>query len=245
MTALPGERVPPTDPPSIPKPVLLQQSWRDVVFVHWPVQPEAVARLFPRATRPDTLNGQTFVGVVAFTIPATRLAGLLNIGATYELNVRLYSVDEQGRQGVVFLSMDVNHPAMVVGARLLPQLPYMWSHLEPVRPAPARAGLRLHRRLPLPLHARVEVEVGDPLPEPTELDVFVTARWGLHTSTVLGTTWVPVTHPYWPLHRARLRHLDQSLLVSAGVPAIDEEPVGMLWSPGLEAEVGLPTRCQS
>jgi uncharacterized protein len=241
----PGEKVPPTSPPSLPKPILLQQSWRDVVFVHWPVKPASVIKLFPRGTQPDTFNGQTYVGVVGFTIPATRLGGLLNIGATYELNVRLYSVDAQGHQGVVFLSMDVNHPAMVLGARLLPQLPYMWSHLEPIRPAPAIAGLRVQRRLPSPLEARVELEVGTALRQPTDLDVFLTGRWGLHTTTILGTTWVPVTHRLWPLHRARLRHIDESLLVSTGVPAPDGDPVGTLWSPGLDAEVGWPRRANS
>src|SRR4029450_9612300 len=36
-----------------------------------------------------------------FAIPSTRLGGVLAIGSTYELNVRLYSIDSQRRQGVV------------------------------------------------------------------------------------------------------------------------------------------------
>jgi uncharacterized protein YqjF (DUF2071 family) len=244
-TPPPTENVPPTSPPPLPKPVLLRQSWRDVFFVHWPYEPEAVAGLFPPGTRPDTLDGRTYVGVVGFTVPSTVVGGSVNIGATYEVNVRLYSVDDQGRQGVVFLSMDVTRPDMVLGARSLPGLPYMWSYIEPIRTAPTVAGFAVQRRLPSRLSARVEVEVGEPLPEPTPLEVFVTARWGLHTRTFWGLTWVPIAHDFWPLHQAELRHADESLLTAAGVPAPSQGPVSVLWSPGLDAQIGRPVRVNS
>ena len=119
-----------------------------MVFAHWPVAPASVRGLFPDGTRPDTFDGQTYVGIVGFAIPSTRLGGVLAIGSTYELNVRLYSIDSQRRQGVVFLSMDVTRPDMVLVARALPRLPYLWSHVESVRPNTAVAGFRLRRHIP-------------------------------------------------------------------------------------------------
>jgi uncharacterized protein YqjF (DUF2071 family) len=236
----PGEKLPPTSAPTPPSPVLLQQSWRDVVFVHWSVDPEAVTELFPAGTRPDTLDGMTYVGIVGFAVPATVVGGTMNIGGTYEVNVRLYSIDDAGRQGVVFLSMDVTRPDMVVSARTLPRLPYMWSHIEPIRSVPTGAGYRVERRLPSRLVASVEVEVGEPLPDPAPLDVFVTARWGLHARQVVATTWIPVVHEFWTLHQGRLRHADEALLLAAGVPAPTEPAMSVLWSPGVDASIGRP-----
>jgi len=234
------EILPPRSPPPLPGPVWLTQTWRDMVFVHWPVAPASVLGLFPDRTWPATLGGVTYVGIVAFAIPSTRVA-VLEIGSTYELNVRLYSMDDQGRHGVVFLSMDVTRPDMVLVARVLLRLPYFWSHLEPTRPDPAVSGFRL-RRLPSRLSAAVEIEVDDSVSEPSPLEVFFTSRWGLHTRTVAGTTWVPIAHPPLPVHRARLRQGGSALLTAGGVRVLDEAPVSVLWSPGLDVQVGRPAR---
>ncbi len=238
----PGETVPRPSPPPLPGPVLVAQTWADMVFVHWPVAPPLVRGLFPDGTRPDTFDGQTYVGIVGFAIPSTRLGGVLAIGSTHEVNVRLYSVDSQGRQGVVFLSMDVTRPDMVLVARALPGLPYLWSHVEPVPPNPAVAGFRLRRRIPSRLAAQIEIDVELPADHPSALEVFLTARWGVHTRTALGTTWIPIAHPPFPLHHADLRHADHALLTAAGVPAPTEAPLGVLWSPGLDAQVGRPAQ---
>ena len=239
----PRETVPSDHPPYFAGPALLRQTWRDLLYVHWPVAPGSVARLFPRGTRPDMIDGQTYVGVVGLTMSSTRVAGALPIGCMHELNVRLYSTDDLGRRGVVFLSMDVSRPDMALAARLSLRLPYFWSRLEPIRTAPT-VGMHLRRRVP-PLVARVEIEVGEPLARPSALEVFLTARWGLHTRTTQGTAWVPITHPPFPLHRARLLHADRTLLAAAGVAAPDTPPVGVLWSPGVNARIGRPVSLRS
>ena len=69
-----------------------------------------------------------------------------------------------------------------------------------------------------------------------------TARRGLHTNTVLGTTWIPIAHQPFPLYRAKVRHADHSLLTAAGIPAPRQTPEGVLWSPGLDAQVGRPAQ---
>ena len=242
-TPRPGETVPPRNPPPLPGPVLLAQTWRDIVFIHWPVAPASVRALFPDGTRPDTFDSKTYVGIVGFSIPSTRVGGVLPIGSTHELNVRLYSVDDEGRQGVVFLSMDVTRADMVIAAHALLRLPYFWSHIESIRPHRAAAGFRIRRRTSSGLAAQVEIDIDAPVDHPSALDIFLTARWGLHTRTALGTTWVPIAHPPFPLHRARLRYADDVLLTAAGVPhPSGAAPVGVLWSPQLDAEVGRPMR---
>ena len=52
--------------PALARPRLMTQRWRDVAFLHWAVDPEAVARFFPPGVRPDVLDGRTYVGLVPF-----------------------------------------------------------------------------------------------------------------------------------------------------------------------------------
>ena len=82
-----------------------------MTFLHWPVPSRRVADLLPPRVRPDTLDGLTYVGLVALVMRRTTIArgpALAYVGAFQETNVRLYSIDRAGRRGVVFLSMDAS-----------------------------------------------------------------------------------------------------------------------------------------
>uniref|UniRef100_UPI0008348FB8 DUF2071 domain-containing protein n=1 Tax=Nocardiopsis listeri TaxID=53440 RepID=UPI0008348FB8 len=181
----------------------------------------------------DTLDGATYVGLVAFRVPDTLVLGGLPVGAFNEANVRLYSVDEHGRRGVVFLTMDADSALVVAAARSLSGLPYTWSDVS-LRSGPEgrRAGA-VRRRFPGTAAGSWSLRVGEPLIDPSRLEHFLTARWGLHTRHVGRTWWVRVSHRPWPLHRAELLHLDGDLLPAAGVAPPPEPPVSVLWSPGV------------
>ncbi|MFD8956501.1 DUF2071 domain-containing protein, partial [Streptomyces anulatus] len=57
------------DPPAAPMPPLLTQSWLDLAFLHWAVDPADVAPLLPRGTVPDTVDGAPqCVGLVAVRV---------------------------------------------------------------------------------------------------------------------------------------------------------------------------------
>jgi uncharacterized protein YqjF (DUF2071 family) len=84
------------------------------------------------------------------------------------------------------------------------------------------------------------VRVGAPIAEPTPLEHFVTARWGLHTRAYGRTLHLPNWHPRWPLHRAELLHLDDDLVAAAGLPAPVGPPASVLFSPGVPVRFGPP-----
>ena len=84
------------------------------------------------------------------------------------------------------------------------------------------------------------VEAGDPR-EPTLLDHFLTARWGLHVRRFGRTLYVPNEHPPWPLHTARVLALDDELVRSVGLADLAERPPDhVAFSPGVRARFGLP-----
>ncbi|NYH55429.1 hypothetical protein HNR06_005018 [Nocardiopsis arvandica] len=224
------------DPPPLPGPPLLRQSWRETVFAHWALPPEQVAPLLPEHTRPDVLDGLAYVGLVAFRVPATTAAGI-PVGGFGEVNVRLYSVDGYGRRGVVFLSMDADSAHNVLAARTLTGLPYMWSDVSLRSRGHVHAGA-VRRRLPRGgARGRWRFTVGERMDHPGPLERFVTARWGLHTRHAGRTLWIRVHHRPWPLYRAHSWTYQGDLLRAAGVHVGDREPVSLLWSPGVATGV--------
>ncbi|GAB2811874.1 YqjF family protein [Streptomyces daliensis] len=237
-----------TAPPSSPSAPLLTQSWLDLAFLHWAADPADVAPLLPEGTTPDVHEGVTYVGLVAFRMHRVgwfRLPGVPYLGSFPETNVRLYSVDEHGRRGVVFRSLDASRLIPVAVARALFRLPYLWSRMA-VRHDRDSGTLTYasSRRWPGPrgAHSRITVRVGARIEEPTELEHFLTARWGMHNAFLGRQLYLPNAHPTWPLHRAELIECDENLVTAAGLPAPAGEPVSVLYSPGVPVRFGLPAR---
>ena len=225
--------------------VVMAQQWREVTFLHWAVEPERVAHLFPAGTRPDVIDGATWVGLVPFRMvgaaPGTGPA-VPWLGTFLETNVRLYSVDQRGRRGVVFLSLDASRLAVVLGARVAYGLPYMWSRMHLARHGDVLT-CSTWRRWPGPRGAtsRVVVRVGEAVRHPSPTEAFLTWRWGLHQHWA-GRTWYnPNEHEPWVLHRAQVVELRDDLIAVAGLPGLVDRPPDLVhWSPGVSSRFGPP-----
>ena len=244
------------DPPDLPGRTLLTQSWLDLAFLHWPADPERVARLLPPGTRPDLLDGVTYVGLIAFRmhrIGWLGLPGLPYFGSFPETNVRLYSVDGHGRRAVVFRSLEASRLLPVLVARGAFRIRYQWAKMAVLRTASGGSGndadgdgdvldYTSRRRWPAPrgAYARISIRVGEPIAEPTPLEHFLTARWGLHNDWFGRTMFLPNVHPRWTLHRASLVRCDEDLIAAAGLPAPAGPPVSVLYSPGVPVRFGSP-----
>jgi len=232
----------PIQAPRLIGPALSEQQWLSVAFLHWRVDPGRVAELLPKGTVPDCFDGATYVGLVAFRMHAAGLGvgmPLPYLGTFPETNVRLYSLDERGNHGVVFRSLEATRLATVLAARTLYRVPYTWASMR-VHQRGAHWRYRSHRRWPAP-HASsdLSIRVSEPV-EPTALEVFLTARWGLHSRMGGRTLFTPNVHGQWPLHGAMLEHLDDGLVGAAGIPVAGEPDLRVLWSPGVRTRFGAP-----
>jgi len=236
--------------PPLPTRQVMSQWWRDIAFLHWRVDPATVAPLLPRGVRPDVHDGSSWVGLIPFRMVDAGVGHrgpVPRYGTFPETNVRLYGVDDAGRHGVVFRSMEAPWLPVVAGARLGFGVPYQWARMsvEPAASPPDPAGTtmsyRTRRRGRRHPGGRIDVEVGEPVDEPSPLDLFLTARFGLHTSLLGRTLWVPNTHAPWPLRRARVRHLEDTLVAAAGLPGVTSRPPdSALFSTGVRTVFGLP-----
>lgn len=229
--------------PELPGRPVFDQRWTDLAFLHWPVSPFVVAPYLPPGVRPDILDGVTYVGLIPFHM---RQAGLGRghpapyLGDFLETNVRLYGVDDAGHHGVVFRSLEASRLLTVLAARWGYRLPYVWSRMR-VQSSGDTWTWSSRRRWPKRgLRTRISVRVGEPVLEPTALDVWLTARWGLHHSTLGRTWWTPNHHEAWPLRAAEIVDVEDDLLAAAGFDVAGEPPVHVRFSSGVRTVFGRP-----
>ncbi|MCW2775361.1 MAG: hypothetical protein JWN91_3687 [Nocardioides sp.] len=238
--------------PPLPTRQVMSQWWRDISFLHWRVDPDVVAPLLPRGVDPDVHDGSSWVGLIPFRMVDGGLGRggpVPRMGTFFETNVRLYSVDPAGRHGVVFRSLEADRLPVVAAARLTFGVPYQWARMtvDPLELGPEPEGrtisYRSRRRGRSGAGGRIDVEVGAPLDDPGPLELFLTARFGLHTSVAGRTLWVPNTHGPWPLRTARATVVEDTLMTAAGLPELTgSPPESVLFSSGVRTVFGLPER---
>lgn len=246
---VPGAGIPalagyPVDAPPLPPPALLDQRWSELSFIHWPVEPASVAHLFPPGTRPDVFaDGLTYVALVPFLMSGIRLGispPVPYFGTFLETNIRLYSVDDAGRHGVLFRSLETARLAVVPLTRVGLGFPYTWAKMSMTRSGNAVTYDSLRRWPRRGLRSHLTVAVGDVV-EPSPLEVWLTARWGAHTRKAGRTWWVPNHHEPWVLRAAEVLELDDDLLGASGVRPSGKR-LRALFSPGVRTQFGRPAR---
>jgi uncharacterized protein len=231
-------------PPHALRRTLLTQSWLDVSMVHWVADPDLVQRVIPDGTRPDLLDGLTYVGLIGFRMHRLGLGpgpGLPYLGTFLETNVRLYTVDTRGRRGVFFCTLDASRLLPVIGGQVCARVNYVWARMRFGRRGD-ELSYQTRRRWPdRRARSRMRVRVGPRIERPSALEHFLTARWGLHTNWYGRTLYLPNAHAPWPLHRADLVDLQEDpregLVARAGFDA-QSPPVSVVYSPGVAVRFG-------
>lgn len=181
-----------------------RQSWRDLLFAHWPIAASALRQLVPESLDIDTFEGTSWLGLVPF-----RMAGVMRrpwpdmpwVSAFPELNVRVY-VSHKGKPGVWFLSLDATNPLAVFAARRFFHLPYY------------RAKMSLHkqgtsyqytsRRMDCEFEATYEPASDVYLSKAGSLEHWLTERYCLYAQAPDSTLWCNEVHHHpWPLQKAK------------------------------------------
>src|SRR5512133_138632 len=116
---------------------LMTQTWNDLLFAHYAIEPRVMRALVPEALTLDLYDGAAWISVVPFWIRNLRPPGLpaLPVISHFpELNVRTYVTyqDNNGRAkpGVYFFSLDAGNLSAVWGARIFFRLPYWHAAMK-------------------------------------------------------------------------------------------------------------------
>jgi uncharacterized protein len=204
-----------------------------MLFAHWPVPQESLRRLVPEPLEIDTFDGAAWVGLIPFTMPRFRVAGLSVPGMSrfHECNVRTYvrCSGGGGCSGVYFFSLDAASRLAVWGARKLWRLNYFLARMDLRRDGDV-VHYRFDRADPPGPAARLRCawRMGSPRPlsRPGELDHFLTERYALYTVDAAGRPLRGrIRHEQWRLHDATLLELEETLLAAAGIDRPGGEPL--------------------
>jgi uncharacterized protein YqjF (DUF2071 family) len=212
----------------------MYQSWGSLLFIHWTVEPEFIAKHLPEGLTVDTFDGKAFVAITPFTLWNVRpifVPPLPYFSEFHELNIRTY-VHHDGVPGVYFFSLDANRMLPVIGARNLYHLPYKQAEIELHRED--RTVTYKLRRTDEPvgeLSCRWTEMGEDTTAAPGSLEFFLTERYCLYAEQGDDLYRSRIHHEPWPLREARLEHLHTTLFEADGLETPPGEPFVMAGGP--------------
>ncbi|WP_425953437.1 YqjF family protein [Xylanimonas sp. McL0601] len=220
---LPDERV---------RPALSLQRWERITFVHWRYPVRALEPFVPAGLELQQLDGAAWVGFTPFVLSGLRVPGFPPVPrwSTFaEVNLRTYVTDGR-RDGVLFLRVHCARRLVTAAFRAGLGLPYV--HV------PGTLSTRGSTTTYSAAGARVVVTAGTRV-DADPLVASLTGRWSAFTRHA-GLLWrIPIEHPPWPLHEARLGHLHTDMFHAAGLPEPASRPL-VHYSSGVDTRIGAP-----
>lgn len=200
----------------------VRMNWANLLFLHWRVDAKKMRELVPRELDLDVLDGSAWVGLVPFRMEACDFKGVPRLPGTrefFECNVRTY-VKYRGRAGVWFFSLDAQTLLPVLGGRWMWSLNYVHSKFD-VSTQDNETDYRLTRRAGPWENGKTHVtwRRGELLAESAtgSLAEFLTERYWLFTRRWGRIMAGRVIHKKWPLCRAEVLHVEDSLIAAAGL----------------------------
>jgi len=226
----------------IPGRVVCLQTWRRLLFLHWPLPPADVRPFVPDALELDLAQGSAWVSVVPFAIEGARTPRTPRaIGLDFlETNVRTYVRRDGGDPAVWFFSLEAASRLAVWGARFRYGLPYF--HATMAETVAGEATDYRTERAPGGPELRVRYRPGDRLgpAERGTLDHFLVERYLLHA--VRGGRWsaVGVRHRPYEIAGVEVETIEETLVTAAGLPAPGGPPARAHFVERVEVEIVEP-----
>jgi uncharacterized protein YqjF (DUF2071 family) len=188
------------------RPWIMRMTWHDLLFMHWPISPDALRQLLPRGLELDTFDGQAWLGIVPFYMTNVRPRFLPDAMAAAfpEINVRTYARYRE-RTGVWFFSLDAANRLAVWGARRFYHLPYRLAAMKySVHDGVVDYASRRKEEDHIGISCRYQATT-EPRSTQGSLEYFLTERYGLFSSNSQGELfWGQIHHKPWPLQSAEV-----------------------------------------
>jgi len=191
---------------------LMRQTWKNLLFLHYPISPEKLREKIPSGLPIDTFDGSAWIGVVPFDMKGVTLRGFPAPALLCdfpEINVRTY-VLRDGKPGVWFFSLDITNPLGVWVARTFFHLPYYRARIK-VRELERSIHYqeeRPNRKFDAQYKPLGPAEYSD-----QSFERWCSERYCLYTADKKGRLYRgEIHHPKWPLENAELEVQTNTLM---------------------------------
>lgn len=222
--------------------------WKDLAFLHWPVDPDALRSLVPAALELETWEGDAWLGITPFEMCDVRprlVPPLPGVSRFPELNVRTY-VSIGGKPGIWFFSLDAGSRLAVRAARFTFGLPYHAAAMGLAREggearfdsvrSPPHAGRARFRAVYRPDGPVTPAKEGT-------LEHWFTERYCLYSLRGDRLLRGEIHHAPWPLQPAEARVSQNTMTDGLGL-ALRPTPARMHYAAELHVVAWLPTRVE-
>ncbi|MEP1490033.1 MAG: DUF2071 domain-containing protein [Algibacter sp.] len=108
------------------------QEWNKAVFLHWEIDVKLIRPYLPKGIELDTLNGKTWVSLVAFDMNNIGIKNLPKppyISDFQEINIRVYII-KNGKPSVYFLNMEGSKRSSCKVLKMASKFPYRYSKMN-------------------------------------------------------------------------------------------------------------------
>jgi uncharacterized protein len=226
----------------------MYQNWRNLLFLHWEYDVEAIQSTLPEGLRVDTFAGKAYLGIVPFFMQDVHprfFPTIPGLSDFQEVNVRTYVSDHRGIPGVWFYSLDANQWLAVQAARMIFYLPYFYAKMQREINLETGEIIYLSHRSgvepSLTTHFRYRPILRNAIQraEPETLEFFLIERYILfaYVNWSKRLFRARVHHDPYPLVNVEAHHSDKNLFNLDGLA----KPTGTydhaIMSPGVDVEV--------
>jgi uncharacterized protein len=210
-------------------PWTMKQTWKDLMFVHYPVKSEILQKLVPDVLPLDTFNGVGWVGIVPFHMTGVRLRGVPAMPGTSQfpqVNVRTY-ITLDDKPGVFFLSLDAANWLAAKIAKTFYHIPYNYADVK-VQQNGTFMDFESRRRAADSVKLVCSYyPVSEPYhAEKGSFDEWMAERYCFYTVNKKG---VPlrcdILHQPWLLQRAEAEFSENTLLSEQGMQVENDQPI--------------------
>ncbi len=210
------------------RPWLMGQTWRHLLFAHWPVTPELLRAHVPAELELDLRDELAWLGVTPFLLGGLRPRGgppLPWLSRFPELNVRTY-VSYGGRPGIFFFSLDAARLVTVLAARAGYHLPYFHADMSATREGGEVRYRSRRRSAGEPLELDVSYSpAGERLwLAEGSLERWLAERYCVYVVEDGRVLRGDIHHPPWPLRPARARFERNTMAAPLGL-SLEAEPL--------------------
>jgi uncharacterized protein len=225
-------------------PWVMFQSWRELLFAHWPLPRALLQPLVPPELKLDEFDGSCWLSQTPFRVAGLRprfLPPAPGLSEFPEMNLRTY-VRVGDKPGIFFFSLDAGSRLAVTAARVSYRLPYFpaemsiarrdgWVHYRSRRKGPVSAEFIGRYRPVAPVAEAVK----------GTLEYFLAERYALYTVLRNGTVLRgEIHHGPWPLQQAEAE-IEVNSVPAAHSISISDPPALLQYSERQDTLVWPPT----
>lgn len=224
-------------------PWVMQQSWKDLLFLHYKVPYHILRPLVPQELELDTYNDEVWISITPFKMRNVKFRMLPSIPTAtnfLELNLRTY-VKFKGRGGIYFFSLDASSILSVIGARTGAFLPYFTASMS-VNEEMGEFHFKSRRNKDNGIMLDVKYKpTSPPFKSPVgSLEEWLVERYCLFQETIKGKFLeIDIHHLKWSLQHAEAHILTNTLTKPLNL-AIPDKPSMIHFSKYLKVLVWPP-----